>query len=307
MTDPAFIIVGTPRSGTTLVQRLASELREVAVPPETHFFSLFVEEHRPSFPLVGDGLVAALTEYTAIEQVAATGLRPSDVTAQLADPTRVSRPVELFAAVVRAMADADKPVLGEKTPSHLLWWRPLTSALPQLKVVGVIRDPRAVVASNLAVEWGMRSLGALAGRWVADERLLDDAAALLGPARFQLLRYEDVVADPAAARNQIAGFLGVDGDAVETAGAVASPRETWKARASGPVTTDRVASWAAELEPGGADIISALCRRGMARHGYDVSAPARVGLRLPVTEGIRFVRFRRLRDRRSRVIDRTPL
>lgn len=39
---PAFLIVGTPRSGTTLVQRLASELPGVAIPPETHFFSLFV-------------------------------------------------------------------------------------------------------------------------------------------------------------------------------------------------------------------------------------------------------------------------
>ena len=33
-----FMIVGVARSGTTLIQRLASELEEVRVPPETHFW-----------------------------------------------------------------------------------------------------------------------------------------------------------------------------------------------------------------------------------------------------------------------------
>ena len=309
MPDPAFVIVGTPRSGTTLLQRLASELRDVAVPPETHFFSLFIDEHRPRFPLHGAALADALAEYTAIEQVAATGLRPSDIAARLTDPEHVDRPVELFAAVVRALAE-DKPIVGEKTPSHLLWWRPLTTALPHLKVVGVIRDPRAVVASNLAVEWGMRSVGALAGRWLEDERLLADAAAALGPARFRLFRYEDVVADPESARERMAAFLGVE-PAPGQAGEIATPRETWKARATSAVTADRVASWTEELGPVRATAVAALCRVGMARHGYEEStsgpAAAAAILRLPVTEHTRFVRFRRLRGKRRRVIDRTAL
>ena len=40
--DVSFLMVGTPRSGTTLLQRLACELPGVGMPPETHFFDYVV-------------------------------------------------------------------------------------------------------------------------------------------------------------------------------------------------------------------------------------------------------------------------
>ena len=49
MTDRVgFLIVGTPRSGTTLVQRLVSELRGVRVPPRDPFLSHVRARSRPS-------------------------------------------------------------------------------------------------------------------------------------------------------------------------------------------------------------------------------------------------------------------
>src|SRR5262245_51226417 len=56
--DIGFLIVGTPRSGTTLVQRLATELPGVRVPPETHFFPHFGSDliKRTSFPLDAGGI-----------------------------------------------------------------------------------------------------------------------------------------------------------------------------------------------------------------------------------------------------------
>jgi len=50
---PHFAIVGSPRSGTTLVQRLCCELEGVVVPYETHFFSAYLPVCRPRFPLAG--------------------------------------------------------------------------------------------------------------------------------------------------------------------------------------------------------------------------------------------------------------
>ena len=48
-----FLVVGSPRSGTTLLQRLSCEIEGVRMPPETHFFSDFVWGlvHRAKFPL----------------------------------------------------------------------------------------------------------------------------------------------------------------------------------------------------------------------------------------------------------------
>jgi len=49
---PDFLIVGSARSGTTLVQRLACELPGVAMPPETHFFDIFLRRLLPVAPQI---------------------------------------------------------------------------------------------------------------------------------------------------------------------------------------------------------------------------------------------------------------
>lgn len=82
-------------------------------------------------------------------------------------------------------------VRGEKTPEHLMWWRPLVRALPGLKIVAVVRDPRAVAASHLEVPWGIRSHVVLAEQWSFDQRQVMAARATLGRRRCLVLHYED--------------------------------------------------------------------------------------------------------------------
>ena len=63
--------------------------------------------------------------------------------------------LQLFDALVVALVRAREPmiigemIIGEKTPIHLQWWKPIVQALPELRLVAVVRDPRSVVASNL--------------------------------------------------------------------------------------------------------------------------------------------------------------
>ena len=54
--DVDFLIVGTPRSGTTLVQRLACELPGVGMPRETEFWLGYRSSplRTASFPLEGE-------------------------------------------------------------------------------------------------------------------------------------------------------------------------------------------------------------------------------------------------------------
>jgi hypothetical protein len=204
--DPAFLIAGTPRSGTTLVQRLACELPGVRVPPETHFFSLFARglTKRRRFPLEGDALREELDSFARLDTSRSFQLEPHALMERLGG--RCETVVQLFGVIVRHLArDAD--VCGEKTTDHLLWWRPLSRALPRLKLVAVVRDPRSVVASNLAVPWGMTSHVVLAERWAADQREVAQARAELGSKRCLILRYEDVVAAPTEARARISALL----------------------------------------------------------------------------------------------------
>lgn len=278
-----FMLVGTARSGTTLAQRLACELDGVHVPHETHFFNRYAPDllARRRFPLDESELRAELRCFQQVDTSHGLPLDVERVVELLGG--RAESALVLFAGVVRALSE-DATVLGEKTPEHLLWWEPLTSALPDLRIVGIVRDPRAVVASQRHVEWGIKSHALLATQWALDQRELLRAREQLGSERFLLLRYEDMVSDPDAARSWIARFLGMQPSAAARpegkvdASSFVLPWEHWKAGVAGPVTRARCDAWRRELTPPEIAEVSTICADELHALGYGNAADDAVQL-----------------------------
>lgn len=280
---PSFLIVGSPRSGTTLVQRLACELPGVVVPPETYFFTRFLPSllRRRSFPLEETALLEELADFAAMETSRGMDLDIDAIATDLGG--RCARPLALFAAIVRHLARGGT-LIGEKTARHLLWWRPLSRALPTLKFLAVVRDPRAVTASNLRLGWSPPNHARLADWWSFEQRQALAAARELGPGRWLTLRYEDIVHDPADARRLLAAFLGVRAGQDASGTAPGQPRSSiylpweayYKSRALAPITTGRIEAWRGDLTPKQAAQIAAICRREMRCFGMD-GTPGRLG------------------------------
>jgi hypothetical protein len=249
------------------------------MPPETHFFDVFVPDllRRGAPPLDGGRLRAELEEWRQMEQVRGVAVDIDTVVTELGG--RCDSVMQLFDALVRHLvAPAER--YGEKTPKHLLWWRPLSQARPSMKFIAVVRDPRAVVASNLASpwatgisdwDWGEDLYVAMAERWRVEQEQVLLMRQVLGT-RCAVLRYEDVVADPTGSRRAIARLIEVD-DAAQFAGHPAAPGivlpwETWKADALAEVHTRRVDSWPADLGSRRGRVVSGVCGRVMDRFGY---------------------------------------
>lgn len=293
VTAVAFLIVGTPRSGTTLVQRLACEISGVTMPPETHFLSGFVGGllARRRFPLLAGAIREETERYLAEPTSVGLRLDPASIERQLGG--RCDSPLQLFGALVRGLSGPGE-VWGEKTPGHLRWWRPVVAAAPETKFVAVVRDPRAVVASSLRLPWrrdpslaGWRGdlHRAFAGKWRHDQRLVLALARALGSERSLVLRYESVVADPEAARLSLAELLGRPAAERQPApeGIVLS-WETWKSRALGPVEQASAPAWREALSRRQCLEIADLCRGGMEAFGY-AGVPARLGSLVRVARG----------------------
>ncbi len=299
-----FLIVGSARSGTTLVQRLACEIPGVAMPPETHFFSSFASDlvYRREFPLAGSDLRDELLLFSGLDTSKGLAIDRERIIDDLSGVATSA--FALFEAIVRSLAGPAE-VLGEKTPGHLLWWTAIAKRAPWVRFVVVVRDPRAVVASNLSMPWAAseelsrfagRAHLPLAARWEIDQERAHGMLATLGARRCMLLRYEDVVADPEATRKRVATFLGRDATVpakTAPAGIVLSS-EPWKQAALDHVTADRLTAWEEDLGAREAKQVTAICRRGMRQFGYTDrrtsalrAAKVRAGLGMEVSRELR--------------------
>ncbi|MDQ3916043.1 MAG: sulfotransferase [Actinomycetota bacterium] len=269
-----FMIVGTPRSGTTLVQRLACEIPGVAVPPETHFLYFFAADlyRRRRFPLDAEAIRAEVELYLELGNSRDLEVDPAAIAEDLGGECRSI--LDLFAALVRHLAGPAE-VYGEKTPAHVVWWDKLAAAAPWMKFVAVVRHPAAVVASWVEA-WPHESWAAAAERWRLDQLRIAEMARALGPRRALVLRYEDVVGDPDGARRAVAQLLGRDAPAVAARPnrPLYLPWETWKRRSLECIDSARADAWRTALSPEQVDHVTRVCREGMAAFGYDPRAAA---------------------------------
>ena len=310
--DVDFLVVGTPRSGTTLVQRLACELPGVGMPRETEFWLGYRSSplRSASFPLEGADLREQLDRLVSGRPLSRQEI---DVDAlMLGMGARCDSPVEMFSGLVRFLAGAPH-LAGEKTPSHLWWWQPLAGAMPGLKIVGVVRDPRAVAASMQHMPWGPNRPALVSEWWAADQRCLTQASCSL-PDRVLILRYEDVVSESRRVKERLARFLGIeahDQGVGQVVGPLFDAGQWWMRRAFQPVTSDRVDAWRSDLDARQVLRIESICWREMSSYGYELDYPKVVTgfstTRIPPADQYRRMRFRKQRERHLRSISRVEI
>lgn len=228
-----FFIVGSPRSGTTLLHSMLAAHSEVAIPPETFFFTTTV-------PMAKSFLRSdIITNVSGFFKVMAGNkymqpLLPYADRALFQDNR--STIGEVFSSLCGNYAKSrGKSIWGEKTPSHLWYWQRINRAFPNCKFIIVVRDGRDVVCSVSRVRWGTGNLYGDAYRWKIDIRKGEKIIDSLGPERSIMVRYEDLVVEPEVQMKRICDFLMVkyERDMVQNfanADIIHGMEEEWKRR-----------------------------------------------------------------------------
>lgn len=296
--ETPFFIVGSGRSGTTLVRSLLNAHPALAVTPETHYLKRAFREGAASQP-APDDFPAFWRELTAWSRFRDTELDADAVLARIeAGGDRSFRAV--FAAMLAEYAAArGKRRAGEKTPGHYRYLPTIFTWFPGARVLVLRRDPRDVVASHLGSPWVTGELrpGRLAAPLIRRLRLfhIAERAALWreangpflggadGDPRMHVVRYEQLVRDPEGEVARICAFLGeasdpamlasrAQGRATPPAGAADPGWRDWAkrhhARAGAPVSDGSVGRWRETLSASEATLVEAICAAEMARHGY---------------------------------------
>jgi sulfotransferase family protein len=294
---PVFV-VGAPRSGTTLVRLTLSDHRDLAIGPETHFLGYWLGHH-PGLQ-AGDRaeFERFFAAFTTHEKWPRYGLDRDGFYAELtANGTPDARTI--FTTIMAAQArNAGKPRFGEKTPGHYAHLDRLLSWYPHARVVFMVRDPRAVVASLVTLdrEWAPSEALRWSRVWATT---IDRLEAHAGDPRVREVRYERLVASPEEELGALLEFLElapIGGFGVERApDPVARVHGTFSPR--GPIRAGSVERWRSVLTAQQVGQIEAVTRAPMLRHGYE---PVTRRTALRVKAAIRRDRRQRQRARLAR-------
>jgi hypothetical protein len=276
--DRPLFIGACPRSGTTLLRSLLNNHPDLAMPPETDFLipawcrrARWGDLRSPSnrralaewiFDTPGQGglrIRGGIAREEAIERVAA------------APPTLGS----MIAACFELFAERKgKRRWGDKRPRYSGYMEAIFQLFPDAQFVNVVRDPRAAVASQVAIDFNevRDELACSLANWETAVRRVDLSAERLRPDQLLDVRYEDLVRDPRGTLERICDFAGLrDGDAVEEM--IARERRGnfnpgWHDRLAEPISDVAIEGWRQRLEPAEVALIEHATGSYFERFGY---------------------------------------
>lgn len=203
---PPFFIVGSARSGTTLLRLMLNAHRDVAVPPESRFVTEL---------WTGSSDVDAARFLDALESHArfrAWELPIDAVRAEIGPVTTLPY-ADAIAAAYRAYAHArGKSRWGDKTPRYVEHIPFLARLFPDGRFVHLVRDGRNVALSYADVPFGPKNVAQAADLWARRVSAGVDAGRSLEPGRYIEMRYEDLVHDVEGRTRALCDFLDLSFD-----------------------------------------------------------------------------------------------
>jgi len=255
MRPPVFVL-GAPRSGTTLLYHMLLSSGQFAVyMSETHVFNLVG-------PRFGD-LSREANRKKLVDvwlrsfQFKRSGLDPEHFTATIMQDCRsVGDFLRMFMEQISERQGHDR--WAECTPEHLLYLRQIKSALPDARIIHIIRDGRDVALSEVRQGW-IRPLPWDRGRELAVSGLYWEWIVRKGredgrefASDYLEVRFEELVRNPRTVLPAIATFIGqpLDYDRMleNAVGTVKNPNTSF-AGSSEQKEFDPVARWKSELTP----------------------------------------------------------
>jgi len=257
------LVVGTGRSGTTLLRVMLNAHPRIYLTHEASFYAYrHLGGRRGS---ASDWLEAYMRTYS----FAWLGLDPDAVRAEVPDSLPRERMVDAYRGIMRAGARRWGRVrYGDKSPFHSGLVKPILHDFPDARIIHIVRDPRATVASLVKMPWAPGSL--ILNNWYC---LFQLKALAAFRDRIHEVRLEDLLADPRAEMGRILEFVGEEWDEAvldhtRRAPSGDVPPFPWLLTATRERGVSR-SDWRTELSPEWIRLIERRHRRLMADRGYE--------------------------------------
>lgn len=276
--EPMTLILGSPRSGTTLLRLALACHPQMVVPPEAGFAVWLAERFAERIDSGENDAVAPFVDaVVSSRKFEHWRMDRSRVLAAVSDTFGGG-----YAAVIRAIyreyaSLTGKPWagLGDKNNFHITQLHWLDRVYPGAKIIHLVRDPRDVYCSRrevAALPAGVyspafgESAAAFADQWVAENLGVHLRFGLQG--RYHRVEYADLVSDPRSSLQGICRHLELPYDEVmldyprinRTAALEPAELLPWKQRTLEDPDVSRVGRYRADLGERDARMIWERCR-----------------------------------------------
>ena len=200
--NPMPMIIGAPRSGTTLLRLMLDAHPELAIPPETHFIPSLLKLNRED-PQLRQNFYKKITE----------DIRWQDFHLPLEDfldrleivqPFTIADGLRCF---YKMYAKRFKKIRwGDKTPPYVLYIRDIQKILPEAYFIHIIRDGRDVALSMRDMWWGPGDdMESQAAHWLW--RVREGRHQGQYCKHYLEVRFEELVANPIKTLQKICSFI----------------------------------------------------------------------------------------------------
>ncbi|WP_345970040.1 sulfotransferase [Sulfurimonas sp. HSL1-6] len=208
-----FFIVGSGRSGNTLLRRILNSHSELFIPPETYVLGKSIRQFRRYNNMGWGDLVQLIYSnfefYPEFETFDIKTLAPLvDSASRCPEEQRtLAFLLHGFYEYFAKTHQIDKSRWGDKTPLNTFAIFPLFQVFPDAKFIHIVRDPYDVVASYVASGIYKNHTDA-ARRWVRSVQMAEKFKSKY-PGNLHEIYYETLVENPEKEIRRVCAFLDV--------------------------------------------------------------------------------------------------
>jgi len=203
--DAPIFIVGSQRSGTTMLRLMLNAHPHIAIPFESGFITRIYHD----LEKVGDlnqinNLKLLLDKIAANKFVEQGGLIVNREKILEQHPKSYA---DLIGLIYQMYAQKNGKIRwGDKEPAYVIDIDILYKIFPNLKVIHLVRDGRDVALSLRNLSWGSKNLPRLAREWAWKVTLARKSGSFLKD-QYCEVKYEDLVQNPEATLQDLCAFI----------------------------------------------------------------------------------------------------
>ena len=271
-----FFIIGSGRSGNTLLRSILSGSSDISIPPESYRIPFAIKKfHILNNRDWNEVVREVLREFEDCKEFYTWGIDIKDVQKRLENIEVSKRTLsnifdELFCTYAEKHSPKSK-IWGDKTPMNTLYLDWLGPVFPHSKFIHIIRDGRDVASSYLKMERYDTILEA-ANRWINSVELAQSFGSKIKESYMEI-RYEDLVTNTESEIQRVCDFLDINYDSkiLDHTKQVEKLGDTDKSHHSNlskPISSDSIGKWKNNLSKSDQESITKLLHKHLDRLGY---------------------------------------